>query len=87
MSERRGAGAVPVVLVPGAAGVRAGSMLATGPGKPMPSLAGRYLFGDYCDGKLHSMLVDGGMRRTSPTSVSPSRPSTPSAWTASAAST
>jgi hypothetical protein len=60
MSERRGAGAVPVVLVPGAAGVRAGSTLATGPGKPMPSLAGRYLFGDYCDGKLHSMLVDGG---------------------------
>ena len=26
----------------------------------LPSLAGRYLFGDYCDGKLHSMLVDGG---------------------------
>ena len=25
----------------------------------LPSLAGRYLFGDYCDGKLHSMLVDG----------------------------
>lgn len=26
----------------------------------LPSLAGRYLFGDYCDGKLHSMLVEGG---------------------------
>jgi glucose/arabinose dehydrogenase len=26
----------------------------------LPSLAGRYLFGDYCDGKLHSMLVGGG---------------------------
>lgn len=26
----------------------------------LPSLAGRYLFGDYCDGKLHSMLVEDG---------------------------
>ncbi len=26
----------------------------------LPSLAGRYLFGDYCDGKLHSLRVDGG---------------------------
>jgi glucose/arabinose dehydrogenase len=26
----------------------------------LPSLAGRYLYGDYCDGKLHSMRVDGG---------------------------
>jgi glucose/arabinose dehydrogenase len=26
----------------------------------LPSLAGRYLFGDYCDGVLHSMRVDGG---------------------------
>jgi len=26
----------------------------------LPSLGGRYLFGDYCDGKLHSLLVDGG---------------------------
>jgi glucose/arabinose dehydrogenase len=26
----------------------------------LPSLAGRYLFGDYCDGKLHSLNVDGG---------------------------
>jgi glucose/arabinose dehydrogenase len=26
----------------------------------LPSLAGRYLFGDYCDGKLHSMRVVGG---------------------------
>jgi hypothetical protein len=26
----------------------------------LPSLGGRYLFGDYCDGKLHTLLVDGG---------------------------
>ena len=26
----------------------------------LPALDGRYLFGDYCDGKLHSMLVTGG---------------------------
>jgi glucose/arabinose dehydrogenase len=26
----------------------------------LPSLAGHYLFGDYCDGKLHGMLVAGG---------------------------
>jgi glucose/arabinose dehydrogenase len=26
----------------------------------LPSLAGRYLFGDYCDGKLHSLRVEDG---------------------------
>src|SRR5207245_336055 len=26
----------------------------------LPGLAGRYLFGDYCDGKIHSMLVVDG---------------------------
>ena len=26
----------------------------------LPSLAGRYLFGDYCDGKLHSLRIEGG---------------------------
>ncbi len=26
----------------------------------LPSLEGRYLYGDYCDGKIHSLLVDGG---------------------------
>jgi hypothetical protein len=40
MSERRcrGAGAVAVVLVLGAAGVWAGSTLATGPAKPKPKV-------------------------------------------------
>ena len=26
----------------------------------LPALAGRYLFADYCDGKIESTLVDGG---------------------------
>jgi glucose/arabinose dehydrogenase len=26
----------------------------------LPDLAGRYLYGDYCDGKVNSLLVDGG---------------------------
>ena len=54
-------GAVPPVYQYGHAGTRCaviGGVVVRDP--RLPSLAGRYLFGDYCDGKIVSMLVADG---------------------------
>jgi glucose/arabinose dehydrogenase len=54
-------GAVPPIYEYGHAGTRCaviGGVVVRDP--RLPSLAGRYLFGDYCDGKIISMLVADG---------------------------